>query len=296
MFATKREAKDWAAREEYEIVNADRLAADVPFAEVLDRYAREVSPGKRSARWEMIKLENLSQDPVARVAIGRLSATDLGDWRDRRSREVKPGTVLREMGLLSAVLTQARREWGLISQNPMSDVRKPAAPQRRVRRVEPGELERLALSAGDDLSKATARTFAAFLFAIETGMRSGEILGLTWDRVDLEQRVATLPRTKNGARREVPLSREAVRILETLPQADLVFDLREHQRDALWRKLRDRAGVVGLNFHDSRHEAVTRLSRKLDVMALARMIGHRDIRQLMTYYEETAADLARRLD
>lgn len=296
VFPTRQAAKDWAARQEFEILNADRIAADIPFGDVLERYAREVSPGKRSARWESIKLENLRQDELARVPIGRLTAADLGAWRDRRMRQVKPGTVLREIGLLSAVLTQARREWGMISANPISDVRKPVAPQRRVRRVEPGELDRLALSAGEDLQHATARVFAAFRFAIETGMRAGEILGLSWDRIDLQARVAGLPRTKNGMAREVGLSREAVRILESLPRADPVFGLKESQRDALWRKLRDRAGVDGLNFHDSRHEAVTRLSRKLDVMALARMIGHRDIKQLMTYYEETAEDIARRLD
>lgn len=94
----------------------------------------------------------------------------------------------------------------------------------------------------------------------------------------------------------MPLSLEAIRLLKLLPDADPVFGLDARQLDALWRKVRDRAGVVGLTFHDSRHEAITRLSKKLDVLALAKMIGHRDIRMLQVYYDETAEKLAKRLD
>jgi integrase len=175
----------------------------------------------------------------------------------------------------------------------MADVRKPSQPAARTRRVTQDELDRLAHSAGDDLSTATARAFHAFLFAIETGMRAGEILGLRPG--DVEGRVAHLPRTKNGSARDVPLSTEALRLLAALPEADPLFGLTTGQLDALWRKVRDRAGVTDLHFHDSRHEAVTRLSRRLDVLTLARVIGHRDIRMLMIYYDESADDIAGRL-
>lgn len=184
----------------------------------------------------------------------------------------------------------------MISASPMVDVRKPREPQRRERRPTQDEMEKLALSAGDDMSHATARAFAAFLFAIETGMRAGEIIGLTREHVDIERRVAILPRTKNGSAREVPLTAEAVRIIEMTPAGNPVFGLRSDQLDVLWRKLRDRATVTNLHFHDARHEAITRLSRKLDPMALARMVGHRDLKMLMRYYEADAAELAKRLE
>lgn len=105
------------------------------------------------------------------------------------------------------------------------------------------------------------------------------------------------------------MSSEALRLLTALsdavPDFDMeqaraasvsVFDLQSRQLDALFRKLRDRAKVSGLTFHDSRHEAITRLAKKLDVLALARMVGHADLRQLQTYYNETAEELATRLD
>jgi integrase len=142
---------------------------------------------------------------------------------------------------------------------------------------------------------AFARVHAAFLLSIETGMRAGEMAGLTWDCIDIDCRVAHLPRTKNGRARDVPLSLEAVRILQALDRPD-VFGMTSPNMSARWVNLRDKAGVSRLGLHDARHEAVTRLSKKLDVLALAKMIGHRDIKMLMTYYDEDAADLARRLD
>ena len=57
-----------------------------------------------------------------------------------------------------------------------------------------------------------------------------------------------------------------------------------------------RAGISDLTFHDSRHDAITRLAQKLSVLQLARMVGHRDIRSLMTYYyNETAESMAKLL-
>ncbi|MDC7252931.1 hypothetical protein NMY25_001792 [Wohlfahrtiimonas chitiniclastica] len=56
------------------------------------------------------------------------------------------------------------------------------------------------------------------------------------------------------------------------------------------------AKFVDLTFYDARHEACTRLARKLEVLDLARMIGHRDPRSLMIYYNPTASEIAERLD
>lgn len=294
-FATRQTAKDWAARQEYLIINADQIATTQTFGAIMDRYAREVSPTKRGARWEMIRLEKLQRDDVAKVQMGDLAPKHIADWRDTRLKEVAPASVIREMQLMSSVLNVARREWGLIKVNPVSDVRKPTKPPARDRLPTEDEIDRLTHSAGSDLSKATARSFHAFLFAIETAMRAGEIVGLEWDKVDLVRRVARLTQTKNGRPREVPLSTEAVRLLEALPHLDPVFGLSSRQHDALFRKLRDRAGVEGLTFHDSRHAAITRLAKKLDVLDLARMVGHTDLKMLMVYYNESAEEMAKRL-
>ena len=294
-FPTKAAAKDWAARQEYLILQGDETGGKGTLGDAMERYARERSPGKRGERWEVIRLAKLGRDPLAKTKMADLDETHISEWRDRRSREVSPASVIREMQLLSVVLTVSAKEWKLIGRNPVADVRKPNKPQPRNRRVLPGELDRLALVAGADLSRATARAFHAFCFAIETAMRAGEIVGLTWENVDLSSRVAHLPMTKNGTARDVPLSGEAIRLLEALPRMDPVFGLTSQQLDILWRKIRDKAAIDGLTFHDSRHEATTRLSKKMDVLPLARVTGHRDLKMLMIYYNETAEELAKLL-
>lgn len=293
---TKREATDWAARQEYLIDNPDGVAAATTFGEVMDRYSREVSTTKRGERWEVVRLAKFCRDPVAMVPIQALTPEDLAGYRDRRLQEVAPASVNRELQLMSSVLTAARREWRLIRENPMADVRRPAKPQPRDRLPTSDEIERMGFTAGSDLAKTRARCHLAFLFAIETAMRAGEIAGLRAAQIDTETRVARLLHTKNGHPRDVPLSLEALRILDMLPPADPVFDLTSRQLDVLWRKSRDRAGVVGLTFHDSRAEAITRLSKKLGILDLARMVGHRDLRMLQVYYREEASSIARRLD
>ena len=296
VFATKQAARDWAASEEYAILNAKKIASGMLFGDAMNRYAREVSPRKGGARWEILRLERFRRDDIAAKRMADLESSDFATWRDKRLREVAPGTVNREMTLLSGVLSVARKEWGLIDKNPLSDVRKPTKPPPRDRIPTQAEMDRLALSAGSDLTRATARAFHAFLFAIETAMRAGEITGLTWDRIDLDARVAHLPKTKNGYPRDVPLSSEAVRLLEVLPRQDPVFGLSSASLSALWRKLRDRAAVVDLTYHDSRHIAISRLAGKLEVLELARMVGHRNLNELLTYFQADAKSLAKKLD
>lgn len=296
VFDTKRQAQDWANRIEYEILNAKDVTSRKTLAEAFTRYRDEVSITKRGRRWEEIRLNKFCTYPIARTKMKDLTPALFADWRDHRLTEIKGASVRREMQLMSSVLTVARREWGWIDINPLSDVRKPPSSQRRNRIPTQDELERLAQAAGSDPSNATARAFMAFQFACETAMRAGEIVGLTWQHVDLDRRVAHLPMTKNGEARDVPLSSAACAILSRLEGRDPVFGLRSDNLDVLWRKIRGRAMVEGLTFHDSRHDGVTRLAQKLDVLDLARVVGHKDLRQLMTYYEADAEALAKKLD
>lgn len=308
VFPTRQEAKDWASREEYKIMNGEKVAAAMTLGDVLDRYAREVSPVKRGHRWEALRLERMRRD-IGHHRLGDLEPRHIAAWRDARLREVAPGSVRREMVLLGSVLRQARDEWGLMSSNPMQGVRKPQEPPPRTRLPTDDEMARMAHVAGSDLSTATGRAWHAFQFACETAMRAGEIVGLTWDRIDMDARVAHLPITKNGRARDVPMTRDAVALLDQLLATNgleyhearetsrKAFGLSSRQLDALFRKIRDRAGVEGLRFHDSRAYALGRLSEKVDVLTLARISGHRDLRILLnTYYRKTAADIARGLD
>jgi integrase len=66
-------------------------------------------------------------------------------------------------------------------------------------------------------------------------------------------------------------------------------------RDALFRKALGRLGITDLHFHDARGEALTRMSRRVDILTLQKISGHIDIGQLAAYYKESPADIAKRL-
>lgn len=290
-FRTKAHAKQWArALEggfEAPLVGKHTLLA------AMRRYAQEVSPTKRGGRWERLRLKALEEDAIAKLSMATLDSDRWGQWRDARLEEVRPATVRREMNLLAALYEAARREWKWVKTNPFRDVRKPPEPAARRRGVRPGELEKMA----EHLTgPAAMEVLAGFELGIETGMRAGEMWGLERDQIDLEAGVARLTLTKNGDARDVALSPRAIAIMTALLEdgRPTLFTITNASRDALFRKARDRAGL-DLHFHDSRSEAVVRLSKKLDVLALAEQIGHRDLNSLQLYYRQPAAERARLL-
>lgn len=297
---TRKAAAAWALAREAEL--GGRRLPDQSLKSALERYAREVSPTHRGEHWEVVRLLAFTREPIAMRRLAGLTAADLSQWRDERLARRKPATVLREMNLLHGVFECCRRDWGWLRENPLRDVRRPAQPRGRARRVSDAEVDAVARAFGvhDALrgETATQRVGLAFLLALETAMRSGEMLGLRAEDVRLDRRFVVLTQTKNGDRREVPLSSRAVAILRALPEVPAgqpVFALDAGVRDALWRRYRP-AHLGDLHFHDTRSEAIWRLSKKLDVLQLARVIGHRDPRSLLIYYRESAADMARLLD
>jgi integrase len=306
---TKREAQEWAAKRETEIRSiAGGLGSKThTVGDMLGRYEREVSPAKRGSRWEILRLQLIGGKliegrPFRDILLADLKPSHISAWRDARAKEVAGASVSREMSLLSHALLVARKEWGWLVSDPMKDVRRPPDSPPRERRITDAEIDRITLALGYQEGMPVAlpsqRVAVTFLFAIETAMRSGEILGLTSLTVDFDRQVAHLPLTKNGGARDVPLSTRAVALLRMLPAVEdgqPLFALSDKSRDALFRKARDRSGVAGLTFHDTRHEAITRLAKKLQPLDLARMTGHTNLQELMTYYNESAADIAKRL-
>jgi integrase len=135
--------------------------------------------------------------------------------------------------------------------------------------------------------------------ALETAMRQGELVNLRWEHIDLTRRITYLPDTKNGEARTVPLSTAAIKVLHSLPRSmtGQVFPglTTEAVKRAFARAVR-RAGIEDLRFHDLRHESTSRLfERGLNIMEVASITGHKDLRMLRRYTHLKAEDLARKL-
>jgi integrase len=297
-FNTKQEASAWAVEREANLTG--RKLPDKTFADAMKRYDRDIAPTHDGGRWESVRLKAMLQWPIANRKLANLTGADIADWRDARCRKVKPSTTAREMNLMRSVMESARRDWQWIRVNPMQDVRWPTSPKGRKRRLTDDEVDAIAAAFGVNLTlqseTATQRVGLAFLFAIETAMRSGEICAMRWEDIHLSAQYIRLPKTKNGDQRDVPLSKRAVEILRALAEGDgPAFAISDAVRDVLWRKVRDTTPHKAIHFHDTRAEAIWRLSKKLDVLQLARIIGHRDPKSLMIYYDESASDMAKRL-
>lgn len=187
----------------------------------------------------------------------------------------------REWNLLSHACNIAVKEWRWLKVNPFKDVKRPRGALHRTRMATDEEREKLV---GVALSPTRRRVLDAFLFAEECAMRAGEIC-----KAAVAGSVTKLDDTKNGTSRLVPLSGVAIRLYGT------GFDLSPASIDANWRQMTAEAGIVDLHFHDSRRTAITRLSKKLDVLELARVVGHKNVRELLTYYVVDVQDLAKRL-
>jgi integrase len=299
VFRTQREAKAWGEMRSQEL-RAD--ASKTPeerntLADALQKYAEEVSPGKRGGKWETIRIQAMLRDanlPNGEL-MGNLTAEPFAVWRDARLRQVQAGSVLREIALLSAVLETARLEWRWISHNPIKDIRKPRMPDHREVIITPAQVRGM-LRATHYSPRLPIRTVAqavavCFLVALRTGMRAGELTGLTWDRVHADY--AVLPVTKTIPRK-VPLTKKALRLIDKMRGYDpvLVFGMNSRSLDANFRKYRERAGLSGFTFHDARHSAATMLARKLDVLDLCRMFGWTTTKHALIYFNPSASSIA----
>lgn len=301
-FDTRAEAERWARTLETELdrhgVQADtKMAESLTLKDILVRYLDEVTPSKRSAPTERCRISALLKRDMMFRTMARLTPADVASYRDERLRVVASSTVLRELNTIGHAIETARREWGLtIPQNPVKMIRRPKAPRPRERRLHPGEEERLLAAAGAGRSPWMR---LLIILAIETAMRQGEILSLRWSDVNLETRIAHLEATKNGERRDVPLSSRALKALQELAEQrvdDRVIPSTKSAVGQAWLHLRARAGSPDLHYHDLRHEAVTRLlERGLNVIEVSTISGHKELRMLQRYAHLKAVDLVERL-
>jgi len=303
-FTSKASALQWSQRAESdpEKFLPEQVSVDhqlVTLGDLVRKYGKEVTPRKKGRDKEKYRVRILKRSPLSGVPLKALRSHHVTTFREDRLKEVSAGTVLKDLGLLSAVINTGRTEWGLenvIGTNPVSLISKPKAPRPRDRRLEAGELEKLL-----GFNSCPNPWFKPLIiFSIETGMRRGEILSLTWEHVNLDKRYVHLPDTKNGESRDVPLSALALELLRYLPRNissdQMVFPLHFEALKSSWRRACSRSGISDLRFHDLTHEATSRFFEKgLNVMEVAAITGHKDLRMLQIYTHLRAEDLALKL-
>lgn len=314
-FTNKRDAESWSRKTESEIERGtwrdSSEAESTTLADALTRYQAEIVVNKKGATKEASVVRMWTDTALAKNALARIRGADLAKLRDAwLAADYAPATVVRRLAVLSHLFSMARKEWGMEGLiNPVESIKKPTINNERTRRVLEDEINRV--------NRATGSVILPSLITIgvETAMRREEIAFLEWKHIDLKNRTAHIPNTKNGYARTVPLSSIAVGVFEKLVRniSGRVFNITP---DAITRAFtrattRAREGyekeceergvepdanfLVDMIFHDLRHEATTRLADKFALHELAKITGHRDTRMLLRYYHPRAEDLAKRL-
>ena len=326
-FRTKRDADDWSRRIEDEMVRGaylQRAGADrLTIAEALKRYLVEVTPTKRPTS----QVSDQQRAAIVTRHLGKYSlaavtpeiAAKFRDTRlageDRKDAKGKPtprsnDTVRHDLALLGHLFTIAIKEWGLgLAFNPVMNIRRPAP--------NPGRNRRLTREEETKLLKAVAAHSNPMLrwivcIALETGMRSSEIVTLSRMQVDLKRRIVRLLETKNTLPRTVPLSTTAAELFrEALNHpvrpidTDLIFfgepgrdgKRRPYQFNPVWLKIKREQGLADVRFHDLRHEAVSRLVEAgFSDQEVSAISGHKSMQMLKRYTHLRAEDLVVRID
>jgi integrase len=129
-------------------------------------------------------------------------------------------------------------------------------------------------------------------------MRRGEILAVRNDHFNQERRTLLIPESKNGRARTIPLSIPAIELLRThLRTEGRLFPITANAFRLAWERVKRRAGIDDLHFHDLRHEAISRFfERGLSVPEVALISGHRDLRMLLRYTHPMAQGILQKLD
>jgi integrase len=152
-----------------------------------------------------------------------------------------------------------------------------------------------------------------FLLALRTGMRAGDLTGLTWANIHSQHAAIEIDKVgrRKGIGRDVPLSKKSIRVLNKMRGFDTlsVFSLKPQTLDSRFRDIRERVGLTvrddkgeilesTLHFHDTRHTAATwiGLSGKLTLIELCNMFGWSDPKMALRYFNPKPASIANKLD
>lgn len=296
------DARKWATQTEAAIREGryfkTREAQRHTLAELVDRYLREILPGKRPGSINAQRGQlTWWKEQLGDRALSDLTPPLIAEYRDKLAaghpgtEPRSPATVVRYLAALSHCLSVAVKEYQWLDDNPMRKVSKPKEPRGRVRFL--SDDERAALLSACEASP-NPYLFPVVVLALSTGMRAGEIMALEWRDVDLARGWLTLRETKNGERRGVPLAGKALELVKQHGKVrrldtPLLWPGKEHPNKPMdlrapWNAAVKRAGLVDFRFHDLRHSAASYLAMNgASLNEIAAVLGHRTLAMVQRY-------------
>lgn len=254
------------------------------FAELGQRYMNYAKVHKRSWVRDGQILTHLN-GAFGHLLLSQVTAQPIERYKEQRAQSVSPATINRELAGLKRMFNLAE-QWGLHrGRNPMKGIRFLAENNLKLRTLSEEEEGRL-------LSHCSPYLQDLVIFAINTGLRLGEILNLTWEEVDLENGILTLLVRKNRRVLEMPLNEKALPVVKGwhgIRKSEYVFynpETGEQWKD-LWLGLKKacrKAGLTGITWHTFRHTFASRLNGNgTDLVTVKELLGHADIKTTLRY-------------
>ena len=284
------------------LVKSDRLQGPMTFRMLAESYL-EAPEIKRQAnyRGKEATVRNLLSPTFGDRLIDSITPAMVEGYREQRRTHkgvegttIKVATINRDLALLKHILGRAVRD-GLLEKNPLRLVKQEKEDNARDRVLTQEEFEKLQEHSAPHLQ-------AVNLIAYQTGMRCGEILNLTWDKVDLKAGLIRLKGedTKTREGRVIPLMPELTARLKDLykvrymhePHVFLVDGKSIGSIKTAFKNACRRAGIVGFRFHDFRHTAVTNMRRAgVDHLTIMQITGHKTLTVFKRYNSFLESDL-----
>ena len=195
--------------------------------------------------------------------------------------------INKHFAILKHMFTKAL-DWEMITEEMLKKVRKVKmlkGETKRLRYLSKEEAERLVFNCEPYVKPIV-------ICALNTGMRKSEIFGLTWNRVDLTNRIILLDKTKNGERREIPINDTLLQALSGIlrrldcnyvfynPNTLKPFDNIKRSFASALRK----SHILDFHFHDLRHTFASWLVMAgVDLITVKELLGHKDIKMTLRY-------------
>lgn len=300
------DAKKWAASTESAIKEGRHFktseAKRHTLAELIDRYIKDVMPTKPKSASDQTQQLTWWRDQLGSYTLADLTPSLIAEYRDKlaggvtvRGTQRSSATVNRYLAALSHAFTIAVTEWEWLDDSPMRKVRKPTESRGRVRFLSDDERARLLKACKES---SNPYLYTVVVIALSTGMRKEEIMGLSWDDVDLNKGRAILHETKNGERRAVAMTGHALELLKELGKvrridSKLIFPAKEVTPQkpqkpmdlrTPWEAAVKKAELIDFKFHDLRHSAASYLAMNGASLAeIAEVLGHKTLQMVKRY-------------
>ncbi len=270
------------------------------FSELMDKFMKEHAPKvsvsmQRSYASSLKHLIPFFGDStllsISRKRISRYKVL-------RKGQGVKPATINRELAMFSKAFNLAIDEWEWIKSKPFPKIPYEKEDNERDMWLTEDEEERLLGNSPEWLREI-------IVFALNTGLRQGELLSLEWPRVNLFRKTILIQKTKNGKPKTVPLNRNAMDVIVRKSEEkvrrlknNFVFigshgtKIDRHNLRRAFNNAVESAGLTNLRFHDLRHCFATRLAQAgIDLYKISKLLGHEDIRMTQRYSHHSPESL-----